>query len=455
MCGHKRAFLHVLVWFDSIKLDIFTSTKLIIKNSQMHHVRLVFFTSVWWIFTLPSFSQVVSKLNNNPNEVTIAVNHQNEAQILIASNTANLYLSADSGVNWEEKKQQSSLGVAGDPTLFCDEQGIFYYAHLSKTPGKIRPDYYDRMVVQRSTDQGKTWSDGVGVGFNGGKMQDKEWLAGDMHPSSPFYGNIYLSWTEFDVYGSKDTSHRSRIRFAVSADKGLSFSEPVVVSDQTGDCNDGDNTLEGATCATGPNGEIYITWAGKGKIWFDVSYDGGKTFGTDQILAELHEGWTLDIAGIYRSNGMPFIDCNKNTGEVWICYADREPGKFSQVYVLRTRAELDVWTTYRPAQKTLGDAFFPNLAINPRTGTVAVVYYTCINEKELQVALYEISANHVPSHQMISAPFTKPGKEIFFGDYIDIDYYGEGFAATWTSYEKKKRRPFAKKHLLVRVELLP
>ncbi|MHB1278416.1 MAG: sialidase family protein [Bacteroidia bacterium] len=419
----------------------------------MRYQPLLFLSICVWIISIPAVAQVVSESNNNPNEVSVAVNHQNEAQVLVVSNIANLYQSADSGKNWKEKKMESSLGVAGDPTLFCDEQGVFYYAHLSKTPGKARPDYYDRMVVQRSFDGGQTWNDGVGVGFNGGKMQDKEWLAGDVHSGSPFYGNIYLSWTEFDVYGSADTNHRSRIRFAVSMDKGQSFSEPAVVSDETGDCKDGDNTMEGATVACGPNGEIYITWAGKGKIWFDVSYDGGKTFGVDRVLADLYEGWTLDIPGIYRSNGMPYIACNPNTGEVWICYADRKPGSSSQVFLLRTRAELDVWSSYVPKHDGQSDAFFPNLVVNPNTGTVAVVYYQSVGKDQLQVKVYQLSASHAPSHTIISEPFSKPGRKIFFGDYIDIDYFGEGFIATWTSIEKKKRfGRRAKNRLVIRVK---
>lgn len=404
-----------------------------------------------WIFSIPALSQVVSQSDNNPNEVSIAVNHQNEGQILVASNIANLYLSADSGKSWTEKKLESSLGVAGDPTLFCDEQGIFYYAHLSKTPGKERPDYFDRMVVQRSLDGGITWNDGVGVGFNGGKMQDKEWLAGDVLSGSPFYGNVYLSWTEFDVYKSADTSHRSRIRFAVSDDKGRTFSEPVVVSDETGDCMDGDNTLEGATVACGPNGEIYITWAGNGKLWFDVSYDGGKTFGEDRLLAILHDGWTLDVSGIYRSNGMPFIACDVRRGDLWITYADRDSGQNSRVWVMHTK-DGNNWNVHLASSYDFGDAFFPNLVLNPQTGQAAVVFYQEVNEKKLRVdmVVYESNDFASPKVTRVSLPFSKPGKNIFFGDYIDIDYFGEGFIASWTSFEKT--RLFGKQRLLVRAK---
>jgi len=391
-----------------------------------------------WLFSISALSQVISQSKNKPNEVSIAVDHQNEARMVCSSNTTNLYISSDSGANWSEQTQTSSLGVYGDPSIFCDDAGIFYHAHLSKTPKKERPNYFDRMVIQRSLDGGKTWNDGVGVGFNGGKMQDKEWLAGDMLKTSPHYGNIYLSWTEFDVYGSNDTNCHSRIRFARSEDRGQSFLAPVIVSDGEGDCKDDDGTLEGATVATGPNGEIYIVWAGKGFIWMDISYDGGKTFGVDKAISTLYEGWTLDIPKIYRSNGMPFIACNALTGELWICYADRKPGEHAQVHLLGTTHDMEVWTSYQVSKEAHGDAFFPNIVLNPRTGQVGVVYYQSIGRRKLRVDLFTLTSMYVPERKHLSKSFKKPGDKIFFGDYIDLDYYGDGFVAVWTSYEKRQ-----------------
>ena len=53
------------------------------------------------------------------------------------------------------------------------------------------------------------------------------------------------------------------------------------ISDDTGDAKDSDGTVEGAVPAVGPNGEVYVAWAGpKGSV-FDRSDDGGWTFGKD------------------------------------------------------------------------------------------------------------------------------------------------------------------------------
>ncbi|MDX5320577.1 MAG: glycoside hydrolase, partial [Bacteroidota bacterium] len=341
----------------------------------MRYTGLIFLSIFLLIYSIPALSQVINKSDNNPNEVSIAVNHQNEAQILVASNINNLYVSADSGIRWTEMFLESPLGIGGDPNLFCDDSGHFYYAHLSKTPGKKWPGQFDRMVVQKSMDGGNTWSPGVGVGYNQDKMQDKEWLSGDFNSQSPYYGQLYLSWTQFDVYGSSDPKHQSHIRFSVSKDRGRSFTEPITVSDWPGDCKDGDQTLEGATVAIGPKGEIYMVWAGGGKLWFDVSMDGGKSFGTDRIIDTLKEGWTLDIPEIYRSNGMPFIACDPVKGDLWITFADRNANETSRICLLHSNDGGLSWTKKRISDDQKGDAFTPNLVVNPGTGQVGIVYY--------------------------------------------------------------------------------
>ena len=67
-----------------------------------------------------------------------------------------------------------------------------------------------------------------------------------------------MSWTEFDNYGSTSSSDSSRILFSFSSDSGNTWSTPLKICDQEGDCIDDDNTVEGAVPAVGPNGEVYV-----------------------------------------------------------------------------------------------------------------------------------------------------------------------------------------------------
>ena len=90
--------------------------------------------------------------------------------------------------------------------------------------------FIDRIVIQKSTDYGTTWNDGSGVGLMYPKQQDKEWLAVD-YTQSPFTGNVYVTWTEFDEYGSYDPNDSSRIKFSKSTDRGENWSNAITISD--------------------------------------------------------------------------------------------------------------------------------------------------------------------------------------------------------------------------------
>lgn len=381
---------------------------------------------------------IISKTANKPNEISIAVDHRNDKKIVAGSNIDNLYISEDGAKTWTEISQKSSLGVHGDPVIHCDDSGVFYHVHLSKTPGKNWPEMFDRMVVQRSLDGGLTWTDGVGVGFNADRMQDKPWIHSDAKMGSPYLGLVYLTWTEFDRYGSNDPEHRSRIRFSATDNRGMSFREPVTVSDSTGDCLDGDGTLEGATACSAPNGTIYVVWAGQGKIWLDKSTDGGHTFGKDTVIGILNDGWSLDVPGIYRSNGMPFITCDPVTGIIHVVFADRLASGFIKVVTLSSYNKGMTWKRVEHGIHKKGDAFFPNLVTNPRTATTAIVYYQCVGRNKLRVEMIPIRGDEILPTRIISEKFKKPGKKVFFGDYIDIDYYKNGFITGFTGVKKGK-----------------
>jgi len=59
-------------------------------------------------------------------------------------------------------------------------------------------------------------------GYNYPKNQDKEWLAvdfSDLHTGEIFY----LTWTEFDHYGTSSSLCKSRDKISRSTDQGLTW----------------------------------------------------------------------------------------------------------------------------------------------------------------------------------------------------------------------------------------
>ncbi|MCB9251673.1 MAG: exo-alpha-sialidase [Flavobacteriales bacterium] len=377
-----------------------------------------------------------------PNEPSIYISDVNPAIMVAGSNIKNHYHSSDSGKTWEIKSLYSGHGVYGDPVIYGDEYGNFYFCHLAATKTKKYPSWIDRIVVQKSSDGGVTFNNGCFAGFNGDKEQDKHWISKDKH-STLYKDNIYLTWTEFDKYDSKDTSDHSRIRFARSVDGAESFEEALTISDTTGDCLDGDNTLEGATTAIGANGEIYVCWSAFGKIYFDRSIDGGVTFGKDKVIAKQQQGWSLDFDKIYRSNGLPFLVADHSRGKyrnrlylIWGEYDELAGGEVKLKYSDNGGATWSKDITVH--SKTEGDQFLPHIAVDQTDGSVYVVYYDRRNSPgnvmmDVYVSYSFDGGQTFRDKRVTPNSFFPAGEEVFFGDYNGIAAHRGIVRPIWTS----------------------
>src|SRR5437867_6032787 len=270
--------------------------------------------------------RVSSPGSTNPEEVTIAVDPTHQLHLAAGANISYSYYSFDGGLGWTEGVLSSSLGVAADPVVLYDEHGYLYYGHLSISS---TGDWLDRIVVQRSSTGGMTWNDGAGVGLDPPRDQDKPGLAVD-RTGSPYRDRLYLAWTEFDSYGSAQGQDSSRILFSHSVDLGITWSPPVRVNDVAGDCQDGDNTVEGAVPAVGPQGQVYLAWSGPGGHLFDRSLDGGASWGRDVPVAAQPGGWDFAVSGISRCNGLPTTLCDSGNspyrGFVYVVWSDQRVG---------------------------------------------------------------------------------------------------------------------------------
>ncbi len=381
----------------------------------------------------------VNHTNNNPNEPSVAINPFSTKTIVAAANINNFYFSRNRGTTWIETTATSEFGVYGDPVLHYSDSQLFF-THLSKTKGKGYGDWFDRIVVQEIKNFNPWQETSYSVGYNNNKMQDKPWLSSDDF-SKKFKGNKYVTWTEFDVYDSKDPKDRSRIRFSKKGVNDKSFTDAITISDITGDCQDGDSTLEGATTAVGKNGEIYVVWAGLNKIWFDKSLDGGKTWGTDQILADQAMGWDMDMPNIHRANGMPFIGCYTESNRIYITWADEKNGD-ADIWLLYS---LDGGRTWSDRFKlntddSEGNQYFPNLTIDQKTGDVYVAYYDQRHSSKqffYDIYLSKINATQpqkINNYRITEQSIPLPGSRFFYGDYLDLDIAGNQIAIAYPKY---------------------
>jgi hypothetical protein len=405
------------------------------KNILSILLHFIFFTSL--LFAQYPNIRVSSPGSTDPEEVSIAINPVNPQVLAAGANIKYFYYSTNGGMNWTQKLMSSSLGVWGDPCLIFDGLGYLYFGHLSNP---ISGYWIDRIVIQRSTDNGLTWNDGAGVGYTYPKNQDKEWLAVDM--TTPQYKNfLYTSWTEFDNYGSSNSSDSSRILFSRSTDHGLSWSVPKRVSDKGGNCIDSDLTVEGAVPAVGPEGQIYIAWSGPLGIMFDKSVDGGITWGTDKFVTLHPGGWDFDVPGIYRANGLPVTVCDTSwsstRGNVYVLWGDQRYGTDnSDVFIIKSTNQGQTWG---PVIKVNNDnttrhQFFPWVTIDQTTGFLYAVFYDRRNTSGTTTDVYAAKSTDGgetwDNFKISETPFT-PSASIFFGDYTNIAAYNKKIYPIW------------------------
>lgn len=365
------------------------------------------------------------------NEPAIALNPNNTKHQIIATNTKHVFRSKKGGKKFKHQRAESIHGVYGDPVLLFDDLNNCYYVHLSQDKSKEWPESFDKIVVQKTSNNGKSWNDGIGIGKNG-KMQDKAWISFEGNKNSPWYGNLYVTWTQFDEYESKNPKDSTRILFSKSTDRGETFSTPIIISDESGDCRDSDSTLEGATTCTGPNGEIYALWAGHQQLFLDKSLDGGKTWGKDKSILAIPEGWELDIPNFSRTNGLPFINSNKE-GKLVACVA-YEQNHYNRVFVIESNDKGQTWSAPLALQKEDSTHYMmPHGFLDKSSGTYGVIYYK-IKNNFINVLLSYKKQNEkqFTTIRLNTYAFAIPGRNLFFGDYINVSIVDNLIAATWT-----------------------
>lgn len=375
-------------------------------------------------------------------EPSICISPIDNDVIVAGSILDRVYTSSDGGRTWDKSQLVSPYGVYGDPVVRADFDGNFYYSHLS-SPGVAWQDdnFLDRIVVQKSMDQGKTWNEGSYTAPNGSKDQDKQWMAVD-----PENNNLYMAWTEFDKYNSKLSEDRSRIQFAKSEDQGESWSSPMPISQYEGGCLDDDNTTEGSVPAVGPNGEIYVSWSYAEQIYFDKSTDGGMTWmDQDIIVSDQPGGWDVTIPGINRCNGMPITEVDlsdgPNRGTIYVNWSDQRNGETdTDIWLSKSK---DSGKTWSPPLRVNDDEskkhqFFTWMDVDPITGYIYIIFYDrrayTDNQTDVYIAYSTDGGESFVNEKISETPF-EPNGMVFFGDYNDISAYNNRVRPIWTRLE--------------------
>lgn len=371
----------------------------------------------------------------NPNEPSIYINPKNTNQMLAGANTDAYYLSDDGGLTWVEKRLTSPLGVWGDPVMIIDTAENYYFFHLSYPSFD---QWIDRIVCQKSTNKGLTWNSGVGIYVDNPKQQDKEWAV-----VNPVNNEIYVTWTQFDSYGVSDADKYSKILFSKTSDEGETWSPAIVINEVDGNCVDSDETVEGAVPAVGPDGEIYVSWAGPAGLVFDRSIDGGITWLENDItVSDFPGGWDYAVPGLGRCNGLPVTCCDLSQspyrGTVYINWSDQRNGTDdTDVWLMKSTDGGITWSDrIRVNDDPPGKhQFLTWMTIDQANGTLWFVFYDRRNYSDNQTDVYlaysRDGGNSFTNLKISESPFRNTSA-VFFGDYNNIAAYNNIVRPIWT-----------------------
>lgn len=302
--------------------------------------------------------------------------------------------------------------------------------------------------------------------FNGNKAQFSAVLTeGDFAPAPPtkfaiedknskhkdapqaYFDNTrglwHVTWTQFDVYKSRQKKHVSVIYYSRS-DEGRTWTTPKQLNVFNGDCLDGDSTVKGPMCSVGLNGEVYVTWASAQGLAFQCSSDSGKTWlKEEKIINPIKGGWSSKVDEI-KTNGLPFITCDHSAGEfrgrIYISWSDEKNGtKNKDVFVVYSDDKGQTWTepilvSYRPNHR---EQFKPSMKVDTLTGFIYILYFDKQNfasgkETDITLALSKNGGLKYDYYKINSKPFA------FNGNFIELVDNG-GMKARWTQADGSKR----------------
>lgn len=417
----------------------------------MKNAFIIGFVNFWILGSTISFGQsqfknvqippVKTSYAFNECEPSIAINPRNTNQIAAGSVLKGYHYSIDGGLTWTSKKMTSPYGVYGDPVLQFDQLGRLYYFHLADYS---KGTHLDRIVCQTSNTVFGKFTSGTFPAPNGTKVQDKHWVVID-----PKTNVLYMTWTQFDAYDSADPKDTSIIVFSKSLDRGKSWTTPKRISKFGGDCLDGDNTVEGAVPALGPNGEIYVTWTGPRGLMFQKSTDGGSTWMKEEKhLSKQVGGWDLQIPGFYRANGLPFLMSDMsngpNQGNLYLNWCDQRNGDDNtDVWLLKSADGGDTWSEPIKVNQdqTKTHQFLTTMSIDQSNGNLHFVYYDrrkhTGNATDVVWTTSSDGGVSFKEETISQKPFT-PSNRVFFGDYLGISAVNGHVRPIWPRMDEGK-----------------
>ena len=326
--------------------------------------------------------------------------------------------STDGGQTWAESQllpdPLPDHISQSDPVVACDMDGNFYISSTSRQP----VSYYNReMLLYKSTDNGQTFQlHATAVPGSGYQGEDKEWIFVDPVETNPTYNHMMIVWRSFGPdYG---------IKFRKSDPGGANWSPTVNVGD-------GENG-QGANVTTGIEGQVIVVWLQNG-IKYDISYNGGESFGNDHALSYVSSN---------NNYSFPFIctdySVKPTRGNIYVIWADARYGSGDDIFFQRSEDGGNTWlpNAIQVNDVSTNNQYWPVIQCDTY-GRLTVVYYDereGFGQMNAWFAYSDDAGNTWTNERLsdIAFPGNQPNSNVRFGDYINIDAFNGKIVPVWT-----------------------
>lgn len=367
----------------------------------------------------------------------------------------------------------------GDPSVAATVDGNFFFASLAINPfsslfgngimiAKSNPNLFNPAISCSTPLYDRTlnpcWNTAFvsGILSSGFSLEDKDRIAVDRDPTSPYYGSVYIGWDHFYPNGLS-ASYLARCDNNLATCTTLSGGSQQVISGT-------DPFVAWTTPTTDKNGNVYLAWCNFGTFTtfgpvdcrISSSPPGGTSFGqTSNILSYMGNGTTLPAdtvvigwateqfrvgAGLISITSDPSPKSNNLYFTTQVCtsghyyaftpavafVAADNPGECGESAVLLSSSTDNGLTWTSPttvSHPSVNDQ--PFVTVDSQTGTVYVVYYTTqydpFNHRIDVVASTSNNLGRTFHQQRVTSVSDEPNSDPNMYDYLSSSGFGGSF----------------------------